>query len=78
MSAGAPLNESEQRVTPQTEMSWRGKAGVAGVSGVGGASLPIENIKNFFPLEISRISSYRKLQTFISIALLTIVRISSH
>ena len=65
-------------MTPQTEMSWRGKAGVAGVSGVGGAPLPIENIKDFFPLEISRISSHRKLQTFISIALLTIVRISSH
>ena len=32
-------------MTPQTEISWRGKADVAGVSGVGGASLPIENIK---------------------------------
>ena len=40
-------------MTPQTEMSWRDKAGVAGVSGVGGASLPIENIKDFFRLEIS-------------------------
>ena len=39
-------------MTPQTEMSWRGKAGVAGVSGVGGASLAIENIKDFFPQEI--------------------------
>ena len=47
-------------MTPQTEMSWRGKAGVAGVSGVGGASLPVENMKDFFPLEISRISSHRK------------------
>ena len=56
----APLNENEQLVTVQTEMSWRGKAGVAGVFGVGGASLPIENIKDFFPLEISRISSHRK------------------
>ena len=44
-------------MTPQIEMSWRGKAGVAGVSGVGGASLPIENVKDFFQLEISRISS---------------------
>ena len=35
-----------------------GKAGVAGVSGVGGASLPIENIIDFFPLEILRISSH--------------------
>ena len=47
-------------MTVQTEMSWRGKAGVAGVFGVGGASLPIENIKDFFPLEISRISSHTK------------------
>ena len=47
-------------MTVQTEMSWRGKAGVAGVFGVGGASLPIENIKDFFPLEISRISSHKK------------------
>ena len=31
-------------MTVQTEMSWRGKAGVAGVFGVSGASLPIENI----------------------------------
>ncbi len=37
-------------MTVQTEISWRGKAGVAGVFGVGGASLPIENIKDFFPL----------------------------
>ena len=42
----------------QTEMSWRGKAGVAGVFGVGGASHPIENIKDFFPLEISRIKHF--------------------
>ena len=47
-------------MTPQTEMSWRGKAGVAGVSGVGGASLAIENIKDFFALEISMISSHIK------------------
>ena len=47
-------------MTVQTEMSWRGKAGVAGVFGVGGASLPIENIKDFFPLEISRISSQHR------------------
>ena len=51
-------------MTPQTEMSWRDKAGVVGVSGVGGASLPIENIKDSFPLEISRISSHRKLFPF--------------
>ena len=47
-------------MTVQTEISWRGKAGVAGVFGVGGASLPIENMKDFFALEISRISSRRK------------------
>ena len=29
---------------------------MAGVAVVGGASLPIENIKDFFPLEILRIS----------------------
>ena len=43
-------------MTVQTEMSWRGKAGVAGVFGVGGASLPIDNSKNFF-MKILRISS---------------------
>ena len=47
-------------MTVQTEMSRRGKAGVAGVFGVGGASLLIENIKDVFALEISRISSHRK------------------
>ena len=50
-------------MTPQTEMSWRGKAGVAGVSGVGGASLPIENIKDFFLLEISWIFFFPFLKT---------------
>ena len=43
-------------MTPQTEMSWRGKVDVAGVSGVGGASLAIKNINDFFPLEILRSS----------------------
>ena len=47
-------------MTVQTEMSWRGKAGVAGVFGVSGASLPIENMKDYFALEISRISSHTK------------------
>ena len=71
-------------MTVQTEMSWRGKAGVAGVFGVGGASLPIENMKDFFPLEISRISSHWKYRGFLPIGnienffLLTIIRISSH
>ena len=49
-------------MTPQTEMPWRGKADVAGVAGVGGASLAIENVKNFFPLEILRISSVEILR----------------
>jgi len=43
---------------PLNEMSWRGKAEVAGVAGVAGASLPIENIKDFFQLKILRISSH--------------------
>ena len=71
-------------MTVQTEMSWRGKAGVAGVFGGGDASLPIENIKDFFPLEISRISSHRKYLKFLSINnskvffRMEILRISSH
>ena len=67
-------------MTVQTEMSWRGKAGVAGVFGVGGASLPIENIKDFFPLEISRISSHTKYLfplKIVRISSLKILRISS-
>ena len=47
-------------------MSWRSKVGVAGVSGVGGASLLIENIKDFFPLKILRISSHWKYRGFLS------------
>ena len=49
-------------MTPQNGISWRGKADVAGVAGVGGASLAIENVKNFFPLEILRISSVEILR----------------
>ena len=58
-------------MTVQTEMSWRGKAGVAGVFGVGGASLPIGNIEDFFSLEILRISSHWNIDNFF---LLTILR----
>ena len=57
-------------MTPQTEISWRGKADVAGVAVVRGASLAIEQIEDFFALEIFRISK----NSF----LLTTFRSSSH
>ena len=40
-------------MTPQTEMSWRGKADVAGVAGVGGALFAIENIALFAIINFS-------------------------